>query len=122
MLIGEAGQEDRDDSGVTSGLASISARPEPRAEILDIKTRVTEEASSWWRYAWRLTVRNAADEAVEFDAHIEWHDKDGFIIDTATDRSLILDGAEEKTFTGDTLISMPSAGNVTDVVAIVLQR
>ena len=98
----------------------VISQPTPQLVVKEIQTRVTEKANIWWRYAWRLTVENSSPQAMSFDAQTEWHDKDGFIIDTDSEYRLILGPGEERTFTGHAFIKLPSAGDVASVVAAVV--
>ena len=91
--------------------------PSESLQIVDVSTRITEQASVWWRFAWRLTVKNNIDSAINFDATIKWLDADGFEIDQDFEFGLVLGAEEERTFTGSALISLPSARNVTTVSA-----
>ncbi len=90
----------------------------PVAELIDIETRVTEQGGNvWWRFAYRLTIRNNSDSPLSLGAKIEWQDADGFIIDSTRERDLLLAVGQERTFTGDKLISLPGARNVSQVFA-----
>jgi hypothetical protein len=80
--------------------------------IVDVDSRVTERNSTWWRYAWKLTLRNDAREPHLFEGQIEFQDADGFIIDTSSARDMIVPANGEKVFTGSALITAPVADNV----------
>jgi len=99
--------------------AKSSAEPSPPAtselEIVDVQTRVTESNPSWWKYAWRLIIRNQSSSAIVFDAIIEWQDEEGFVIDDDTQYGLHIPAGEQKTFTGYQLIDASVAGNVAKV-------
>jgi hypothetical protein len=92
-------------------------REDSSFQIVDISTRVTESNSTWWKYAWKLTLRNYSEQTLQLDAHIEFLDEDGFVVDDARESSLILRAGEEKTFTGYELIDAAVAPNVQRVNA-----
>ncbi|CAK0764448.1 hypothetical protein CCP4SC76_4110001 [Gammaproteobacteria bacterium] len=81
-------------------------------EIVEIDSRVTETNNSWWKYAWKLTLKSTGDKDHAFDATIEFQDADGFVIDTNTDHNVFLNAGKEKTFTGYALVSLPGAQRI----------
>lgn len=91
--------------------------PSASFDIADVTTRVTERNAVWWRYAWRLTLRNTGEVPLSLDATIEFQDADGFVIDTDDDYNLYIDIGEEKTFTGSAMIDIASARNIAQVNA-----
>jgi hypothetical protein len=92
---------------------SVASGPPPkRLEIVNVDARVTELNNTWWRYAWRLTLRNDTDTPMRAEATIEFQDKDGFVIDEAREHNAVVPAREEKTFTGYTLIRSAVAPNV----------
>lgn len=86
-------------------------------EIVDISTRVTESNSVWSKFAWNLTLKNNTDRSRSVRAEIKWVDKDGFVVDSATEYSLSIPAGEEKTFNDYILIDASSAGDVDGVKA-----
>ena len=129
VIIGLFAGEQEDGDAATAGAPgetriTTSTRPTPmsapRIEIVDIQTRVTEKGGDvWWRFAYRLTLRNNTSTPRQVDATVEWQDADGFIIDSAREFDLVLQAHEERTFTGDELISLPGARNVAQVYATI---
>ena len=75
--------------------------------------KITEQNDVYWRFAWRLPLKNKSDSPVRFSAIIKFLDGDGF--DVADDHAydLSLGPGEEREFTGATLISLPAAATVT---------
>src|SRR5207248_9893873 len=75
--------------------------------------KITEQNYVYWRFAWRLPLKNKSDSPVRFSAIIKFLDGDGF--DVADDHAydLSLGPGEEREFTGATLISLPAAATVT---------
>lgn len=87
-----------------------------------IESRITEKNSVFWRFAWKLSIKNNRNTASSFDAEIQFLDEEGFVIDTEREFDLQVRPKEEKVFTGDTLIGADVAPNVKSVKAIVAPR
>ncbi|MBW1612584.1 MAG: DUF2939 domain-containing protein [Deltaproteobacteria bacterium] len=103
---------------IHSSLLSMSfVEPSPIIKIINIDTKVTETNNIWWRYAWRLTIRNSGSSPVSLTATIEFQDKDGFIIDKYVEDDLYVHPGKVKTFTGFELIDAKVAKNVSQVSA-----
>ena len=102
--------------GGGAGGVTPAPEPTPALEIVSIEYRVTEQNNVFWRFAWRLTVRNQSDTVQDFDATLEFQDRDGFIIDSGREYDLVVGPRSEKTFTGDILIDTDVARNVEQVV------
>lgn len=86
-------------------------------DIVKIDSRITETNDSWWKYAWKLTLRSSGIKSHLFDATIEFQDEDGFVIDTDNAHNLLLNAGEEKDFTGYSLIRLPGARRVAKTYA-----
>jgi len=84
----------------------------PQFEIVSIDSKVTETNDTWWRYAWKLVLKNTSAQAAVFTATIEFQDKDGFVIDQDMARDLMVGAGAESTYTGFALVRMPGASNV----------
>ena len=106
----------------SSLLSKSFVSPAPSIEIANIETRVTESNDVWWKYAWRLTIRNSGSAPASLMAIIEFQDKDGFIIDRDTEYNLYIPANESKTFADYALIDAEVAGNVAQVSAKVRSR
>ncbi|MHB8797139.1 MAG: hypothetical protein ACYDBY_01630 [Thermoanaerobaculia bacterium] len=102
--------------------ASAAAPTERKWSIVEVDSRVTETNDTWWRYAWKLTLRNDAASDLAFDATIEFQDGDGFVIDSDQEHGLLVPAGSEKTFTGYDLVSMPGASRVARTNAKVAPR
>lgn len=85
----------------------------PVIDILDISTKVTEKNNVWWRFAWKLTLKNNQDKNASVDATIKFFDKENFIIDTDDEYGIYIGSWSVKTITGNTLVRVPGASNVT---------
>lgn len=116
-----------------SGAPSSSSGPAPIAkavervaekdwEIVSVDSKVTESNDTWWKYAWKLTLRNKGVAPRAFRATIEFQDKDGFIIDTSASDTIVVQPNADDTGTGYALVRMPGARNVARTVAKVSVR
>jgi len=112
----------------SSSVASAPSQPAvaqsqaSRFEIVEVDARVTESNSTWWKYAWKLTVKSLSDHPITVKAIIEFKDADGFVIDDDTEYGLPLQPHEERTFTGYDLIDASVARNVAQIGAKVGER
>lgn len=91
-------------------------------EIIDVDAKVTESNPTWWKYAWRLTIKNSSSSPIVLDATIDFQDKDGFIVDDDTEYNIYVPAGEQKTFTGYQLIDASVARNVAKIAAKVRQK
>jgi hypothetical protein len=89
--------------------------------IVSVASRVTEQNDSWWKHAWRLTLKNESAQPMRFDATIEFQDADGFVIDDDSALNLVVPAGAEESFTGYALVTMPGATKVTKTNAKVHQ-
>ena len=90
---------------------------ESSVEIVDVDAKVTESNSSWWKYAWKLTLRNPTKANKNYTATIEFLDSDGFVTDDDTEYDLLVAAGQERVFTGYDLVDADVAGNVAKVNA-----
>jgi hypothetical protein len=74
------------------------------------------------RFAWKLKIHNYIGAPQRFDATIEFHDKDGFVIDSDREYGLVVPGQTVQEFTGDKLITAATAPRVTGAKAKVVVR
>ena len=119
----QTGSSDSDRSADIGPTLPATAEPQQRGwEIIEIGSRVTERNDIWWRYAWKLTLRNTGETARRFSATIEFRDGDGFVVDSTRARDLVLPGGEQNSFTGYTLVRVPGARNVERTAAKVQER
>ena len=89
----------------------------PAFEVLNATAKVTEQNDMWWRYGYRLTVRNNGIDDDPQSFEIQFLDGDGYVIDTKPVRAVIKSGATE-IITGDTLIDLPGAARVSKLKAV----
>jgi hypothetical protein len=90
-----------------------TAAPDPADlfEIVAIDSKVTESNDTWWKFAWRLTLRNKSDRPAVYRAVIGFYDSEGFEVDSATE-TVALKGGADDTFTGTKLVTTSAARNV----------
>jgi hypothetical protein len=90
-------------------------------QIIGVDSRVTETNETWWRYAWKLILKNNADVPQRFSAEIELQDADGFVIHSNMASSLVIPAHSQQVFTGYQLVRMPGASKVAKTNAKVRQ-
>jgi ankyrin repeat protein len=93
----------------------VSAKP--AFEVLNVTAKPTEQNSVWWRYGYRLTVRNNGMDTDRQYFEIQFHDAEGYVIDTKTERAVIKPGTTN-IITGETLVNLPGAARVAKLKAI----
>lgn len=90
----------------------------PAFEVLNVTAKPTEQNEVWWRYGYRLTVRNNFLNTDGQRFEIQFLDAEGYVIDTTTtDRTAIKLGATE-IITGAKLVMLPGAARVAKLKAI----
>ncbi|MBT3270012.1 hypothetical protein HN371_22890 [Candidatus Poribacteria bacterium] len=107
---------------VAQSFGQIVEIPPAAVDIVDVQLRVTEKNDTWWRQAWRVTLRNNSPDTVSVDLGVEFQDADGFIVDADTEYGLSLESGAAETFTGFGLVSMPWAETVAGGAAAVAVR
>lgn len=85
-------------------------------EIIDITTKITEQNSVYWQFAWRLTVKNNLARTINLSGKIEFQDAEGFIVDTDSLYSIIVPANSSKTFTGAAMVSTSIAPKIAGTV------
>ena len=102
-------------SGASQAGATERARQELAQlfEVVSIDSKVTESNDVWWKFAWKLTLRNKSSEAAAFRATIDFYDKDGFVVDSTTSDTLVVPGSADEAFAGTKLVTTSAARNVT---------
>ena len=100
----------------SSAVASI-ASDKPAFEVISVTAKPTEQNDMWWRYGYRLTVRNNGmnDERQFFE--IQFLDAGGYVIDSKTEEAAIKPGTTE-IITGETLLDLPGAAKVSKLKAV----
>jgi hypothetical protein len=111
-------------SGQASGptAASTGSSGSSLVEIRSIQTRITEQNTTFVRWAWRLELTNRAGRPIVCSAEIEFQDSDGFPVSSDYEGSLALNADETRTSTGSHLVRSDSARKVSKAVAKVRVR
>ena len=91
-------------------------------EIIEVEYWVSIKEDIWWRYAYRVRLRNNSDWDKAVRADIRYFDPDGAVIDSTTTNELTVPAHEEKSFTGHSLISVPGARRVEDADIVIREN
>jgi putative sterol carrier protein len=87
--------------------------------IVDLQTRVTEQNDTWWRYAWKLTIRNDGVGPATFDGTIQFLDADGFLVEDTNIFDLQVAAGATGVFTGAALVNADTACTIASASASV---
>ncbi|MBI2834176.1 MAG: hypothetical protein HYX76_07085 [Acidobacteria bacterium] len=98
--------------GAGRTLPQVSYQSSDGTLTVTVESRVTEANDVWWKYSWKVTIRNSGKRPQIVSGRIEFQDADGFVIETATVPATRIDAAAEDTVTGFELITTASAVNV----------
>jgi len=91
------------------------ATPEPMAvDLLDASARAVETNNTWWRFAWKVAVRNNLDRAIQVKVSIQFLDQDGFVLEEDSER-VTLQPYEERDVSDFDLINADTAPRVASV-------
>lgn len=117
ILLRQAGATDSSALGIATAAAVSSYKP--AFEVLNVTAKATEKNDVWWRYGYRLTVRNNGKDIDPQIFDIQFLDAEGYVIDTATTypKTVIMPGATA-IITGEKLVSLPGAARVAKLKAI----
>jgi TPR repeat protein len=99
-------------SAATSGIDSDKTG----FEVLGATAKPTEQNDTWWRYGYRLIVRNNGWDTDPQFFEIQFLDAEGYVIETKTERAVVKPGATE-TITGEALVDVPGAARVAKLKA-----
>lgn len=122
QFVGFQGEHPAAPAAAGARPAAAPAPAERKWSIVEVDSRVTESNDSWWRYAWKLTLRNDDSSDLAFDATIEFQDGEGFVIDSDRQHGLFVPAGSERTFTGYDLVNVPGASRVARTNAKVAPR
>lgn len=103
-------------------ISEYSLIPVEDPEIIEFEYWVSIHEDIWWRYAYRLRLRNNSDVEQTVRADIRYYDPDGAVIDSTTTNTLTVPPGEEKSFTGHSLISVPGARRVEDAEVVIREN
>ena len=93
-----------------------TATPAPTmaVELLDVSARAGETNTSWTRFGWKATVKSHLDRPLTFTLIVKFVDVEGYVLDTDQE-SVILGAGEERTVTGEKLVSAKVVFRVANV-------
>ena len=100
-------------------LMSVSASLEPLATQFDIVSssdQIVERNQVYWRFSWKMTVRNYGPEAVLMRATYEFQNRDGFIVNNDMSPMKLIRPQETLELTGTKLVNADVAPSVTNGV------
>jgi len=87
--------------------------------IVDVNYGVTETASTYMRFGWKVTIRNGLGRNEVFDITVQFLDKNDLVIGTAALGVQTSRAYDEQAVTGDVIIRLPAALNVASAKAVV---
>jgi hypothetical protein len=87
--------------------------------IVDINYGVTETASTYLRFGWKVTIRNGLGRNEVFDLSVQFLDKNDLVIGTSTLGVQTIRAFSEEAVSGDVIIRLPAALNVASAKAVV---
>lgn len=85
----------------------VEAKP---VEVVNVDYKLVESNDSWYRYAWRATIKNNTASAQACRGDIQWLDEGSFALSNDSTGAFNLSPKETATVTGVGLISPASAG------------
>jgi TPR repeat protein len=107
--------------GASAFDAPITSAPDiadtPAFEVLNVTAKPTEQNDMWWRYGYRLTVRNNGLNTEGQWFHIQFLDAQGYVIDTTTTDSTVIRPGATEIITGEKLLQLPGAARVAKLKA-----
>ena len=84
----------------------------PQLELVSSSFDVTETNSMWWRYSWKITLRNNSNRVVTASAKLQWLNGSGYEVDTDNEYNIIITANSSETITGSSLILLPQANTI----------
>jgi TPR repeat protein len=90
----------------------------PTYDVWSITAKPTEQNDVWWRFGYRLTVQNKGLDTEKQRFEIQFLDAQGYVIDTATTDQIAIKPGTTEIITGETLVNLPGAAQVSKLKAI----
>jgi hypothetical protein len=91
--------------------------PAKLVQITSVETRIIEQNDTWWKYSWKVTIRNDGDQDGEVSVTLTFLDADGFKLDEGGASDLVVAAHSEQAFSDTTLVDTEFAPNVEAVTA-----
>lgn len=92
-------------------------RQRPAVDILSSSYSITERNKVFWRFSWKMSLRNQERTPIAVRAGMEFLDSRGYILDTDNETQTI-DGSTMTDISGFALISVDQASAVTQARAV----
>jgi hypothetical protein len=120
VLYSSGGKENvrTTEKATSRSTAQPSQSDKARCVVFSIDSKVTEQNSVWWKYAWKATLKNNSESAISTDVTVKFLDKDGFVIDEDREYNVVVPAGSEKLVSEHALIDASVAANVKSVSAI----
>ncbi len=83
-------------------------------ELIEFTYWISIKTEMWWRFAYEMQLKNNSDKTIVIRADIKYLNSEGDIIDSTYVENITLPADEERSITGHSLISVPSAKDVQD--------
>jgi len=115
-LISIMGGEPKEQTSQTQAVTAIEEKASPQvtvqAKIVKIAAKPIEHAGGYTRFSWIVTVENISSSPLTRTAVISFFDKDNFLLETASNRDIVLQPGETKTFSAVYPIKTTVAENI----------
>lgn len=86
-------------------------------DVLSATMRVTESNSTWWKYAYKVDLRNNRAEAAIVTVKVKFLDRDGFVVKDNTNYKVVVPAGQKISLSDYALIDTKVAGNVRRMTA-----
>ena len=119
-----AGDPVAQDASTAKDTAGAVRRPPRNVDddlfhIVDINYGVTETTDAYMRFGWKVTIRNGIGRNEVFDVTVQFLDKNDLVIATTALGVQTIRAFGEQAVTGDVMIRLPAALNVSSAKAVV---
>lgn len=84
-------------------------------QVTNASARATERNSSWWRYAWVVSIENHSESPQAFKLRIQFMDADGYVVDEDVAYGLSVPAGATKTFRDSNLVDASVAPRIKSV-------
>lgn len=97
-----------------------SLPPIPTTKVVDVLSatmRVTESNNTWWKYAYKVDLRNNRNETALIVLKVKFLDREGFVIDEHRNYKVVVPAGQKTSISDFKLIDAKVAGNVRRITA-----
>jgi len=85
-------------------------------DVVSSSYQIVEVNRVFWRFSWKMSVHNYGLDTVVVDPELEFHNRDGFIVDTGLSSMRSIRAQETAEITGTTLVNADVAPSVANVL------